>query len=214
MSHKWMRQGQVNILDYLPAFLAKSKHFKNANDADSREHETIRLDLQDLLDQCYVDSATWGLPIWEDLVGITTPTKGYVARRAAVKARLQATYSVTLTFVNDLVNQYVVNNSAVVVDVPSDYRIDIMIHDGQVVSWADMLQALRIWLPAHIGYKIIAQTGTAASIYAGAVVSVCDVYNIEAQSDYGTPEPETANTYTAVAISVADVINIEADIYR
>ena len=209
-----MRQGQVNILDYLPAFLAKSKHFKNANDADSREHETIRLDLQDLLDQCYVDSATWGLPIWEDLVGITTPTKGYVARRAAVKARLQATYSVTLTFVNDLVNQYVVNNSAVVVDVPSDYRIDIMIHDGQVVSWADMLQALRIWLPAHIGYKIIAQTGTAASIYAGAVVSVCDVYNIEAQSDYGTPEPETANTYTAVAISVADGINIEADIYR
>ena len=214
MSHEWMRQGQVNILEYLPAFLAESRHFKNANDADSKEHESIRLDLQDLLDQCYVDSATWGLKIWEDLVGITAPARGYPARRAAVKARLQATYSVTLAFVNDLVNQYVANNSAVVVDVPSDYHIDIMIHDGQVVSWTDMLHALRIWLPAHIGYKIIAQTGAEASAYTGAVVSICDIYNIEAQSDYDTPEPAVAGGYPAVAVSVADGINIEADIYR
>lgn len=208
-----MRQGQVNILDYLPAFLAKSRQFKNANDADSKEHDSIRLDLQDLLDQCYVDSATWGLTIWEDLVGITNPARGYAARRAAVKARLQATYSVTLAFVNDLVNQYVVNNSAVVIDVPADYRIDIMIHDGQVVSWSDMLKALQTWLPAHIGYKIIAQTGASASVYAGVVVSVGDMYNIEAQADYETPEPEVEG-YTGVTVSVADSISIEADIYR
>ena len=214
MSHEWMRQDKVDILQYLPAFLSESRHFKSANDADSQEHESIRLDLQDLLNQCYVDTATWGLAIWEDLVGITSPARGYAARRAAVKARLQAAYSVTLDFVTALVNQYVVNNSAVVVDVPSDYRIDIMVHDGQVLSWEDMLRALRIWLPAHIWYKLIAQTGASVTAYTGTVVSVCDVFNIEAQSDYDIPDINGSNGYLGVAVSVADSIHIDADIYR
>ena len=214
MSHEWMRQNPVDILAYLPAFLAESRQFKSANEADNTEHDTIRLALQDLLDQCYVDTAMWGLTNWEDLVGITKPTRSYASRRAAVKARLQASYSVTLDFMNKLVNQYAFNNSAEVVDVPSDYRIDIMIRDGQVLSWKDMLRALRIWLPAHIGYKIIAQTGATIDEYTGIIVSVCDVFNIEAQSDYDIPDINDSNGYLGVAVSVADSIHIDADIYR
>lgn len=61
--HNWMRQSIVDILQYLPAFLAHSQQFKAANDADSKEHDAIRIDLQDVLDQFYVKSATWGLNV-------------------------------------------------------------------------------------------------------------------------------------------------------
>lgn len=70
--HNWMRQSAVDILQYLPTFLAHSQQFQAANDADSKEHDTIRIDLQDVLDQFYVKSATWGLERWEELCGITT----------------------------------------------------------------------------------------------------------------------------------------------
>ncbi len=208
-----MRQDVVDILQYLPAFLAESTHFKSANDADSKEHDTIRLDLQDLINQCYVDTATWGLATWEDLVGIKKPASTLAARRAAVKSRLQATYSVTLEFMNDVVNQYIANKSAVVVDVPSDYRVDITIYDGQVLSWTDLMRAIRIWIPAHLGYKIIAESNASVNMYTGVAVSLCDIYNIEAQADYETPAPELSS-YTGAVVSVADYQHIDADIYR
>ena len=54
MTHEWMRQDAVDILQYLPAFLSRSPDFKSTNDADSKEHDTIRIAIQDVLDQCYV----------------------------------------------------------------------------------------------------------------------------------------------------------------
>ena len=80
--HNWMRQSIVDILQYLPAFLAHSQQFKAANDADSKEHDAIRIDLQDVLDQFYVKSATWGLERWEDLCGISTKRSAIVCGAA------------------------------------------------------------------------------------------------------------------------------------
>ena len=54
MDNSWMRQDTVNILRYLPEYLVKDTDFKNTNDADSKEHERIRLALQDLSKQFFV----------------------------------------------------------------------------------------------------------------------------------------------------------------
>mgnify|MGYP001679552504 CR=1 FL=1 len=56
MTHDWMRQDAVNILDYLPRFLGMDPNFHATNHADSKEHDRIRLLLQDLLNQVYVDT--------------------------------------------------------------------------------------------------------------------------------------------------------------
>lgn len=45
----FIRWKEVDILAYLPFFIAKDMEFKAISDADSREHERIRLLLMELL---------------------------------------------------------------------------------------------------------------------------------------------------------------------
>ena len=69
---EFIRWKEVDILTYLPLFIAKDLEFKAMSDADSREHERIRLLLIELLKQDNIQSATYALDKWEEFVGITT----------------------------------------------------------------------------------------------------------------------------------------------
>ena len=159
MKHEWMRQKTVDIDQYLPKFLPKSDQFKSTDAADSKEHETIRIDLQDVLDQFYVKSATWGLERWEELVGITTDEKVDTdARRQAILAKLQNPESVTLEFMTNLINRYIADRQGFIITHYDEYRIEILYHGGQVTDYAQLRKDINTYIPAHIGYKLITYT--------------------------------------------------------
>ena len=215
MSHNWMRNNKVDILKYLPLFLSKDKQFKAANDADSKEHDTVRILLQDLLDQCYVNTATWGLDLWEDLVGLPTDTtKSYMTRRNNVLARLNNSYAVTLTFLTKLIDKCIINHSFEIKEVYDDYRIDIEVQDGKVLSWDDLLLDLRIWMPAHIGWRFNARTEVNSSIYVGGSVTVFDEIHINASTDYHIGDIDQADIVPVGMVEVADTIHIGANDYK
>jgi uncharacterized protein YmfQ (DUF2313 family) len=182
MTHEWMRQKVVDILDYLPQFLQKSPLFKGTNDADSKEHETIRLDLQDLLDQFFVESSDWGLERWEDLVGIKTDfTKSLESRRASIIAKLQNPASVTETFLTNLINRYIADKAGYIISYPSEYRIEILYHGGQVLDYEGLRKAIRIYIPAHLGYKLVTITNGSLGVHGAGTVQ-CAIENIVAMS--------------------------------
>ncbi len=180
MTHEWMRQAAVDILRYLPEFLAKSPRFKAANDADSKEHETIRLDLQGLLDQFYVTSATYGLDVWEEMVGITTDESlSYENRRANVLAKLQNPESVTEAFLTELINRYIADKSGTVIYRPETYSADFNVPLLNKEDMAGMTRDVRIYIPAHIGAVYKAHTLTDAENHIAmlkSTVKTVDVY--------------------------------------
>ena len=57
-ANEWMRQQPINVLDYLPKFLGKDPMFKKTADTCSTEHNRLRLALQDLADNFFVNTAT------------------------------------------------------------------------------------------------------------------------------------------------------------
>ena len=62
----WLREKEVNILEYLPEFLPSDKEFKNLSDTLSKEHETIREDLHYLLAEVIITTdSSYGLSLWE-----------------------------------------------------------------------------------------------------------------------------------------------------
>lgn len=153
--HNWMRQSIVDILQYLPAFLAHSQQFKATNDADSKEHDTIRIDLQDVLDQFYVNTATWGLDRWEELVVLPTDKdKDIVQRRVAVLNKLQPVPSVTEKLLKEIVNTYIANRSGSVKSIPEDYAVEIGYDGGQVTDFHALVDAVRTYIPAHLGFLV------------------------------------------------------------
>lgn len=159
MTHEWMRQKMVDILAYLPKFLQKSPLFKGTNDADNREHETIRLDLQDLLNQFFIKSATWGLERWEELCGITTDkTLSDSVRRSTIIDKLQNPGSVTEVFLTNLINGYIADQQGYIISYPREYRIEVLYHGGQITDYEKLRTAISRYIPAHIGYKLVTIT--------------------------------------------------------
>ena len=157
--HNWMRQSIVDIMQYLPAFLAHSQQFKATSDADNKEHDTIRIDLQDVLDQFYVKSATWGLDRWEELCGISTDkTLSDSVRRSTIIAKLQNPGSVTEVFLTNLINGYIADQQGYIISYPSEYRIEVLYRGGQITDYEKLRTAISTYIPAHIGYKLVTIT--------------------------------------------------------
>lgn len=201
MTHAWMRQAAVDILRYLPEFLAKSPRFKAANDADSKEHDTIRLDLQDLLDQFYVASATYGLEEWEEMVGITTDTSlSYEARRANVLAKLRKTESVTEAFLTELINRYIADQQGYILSYPAEYRIEILYHGGQVMDYGKLRGAINTYIPAHIGYKLVTITQANLEFHGAGIVRAYKKELVDMKTGYSL-EANGTTLYAAGFVS-------------
>ena len=161
MDNSWMRQDTVNILRYLPEYLAKDTDFKAVNDADSKEHERIRLALQDLSKQFFVKFATWGLDDWEKLCGIDVDynnSLGYERRRARIIAQLMGTGAMTPERVTALINLFVSPQGATFTPHYDRYTIGVNIPWNSQAYLKDLHEALDKYLPAHIAYYCVART--------------------------------------------------------
>lgn len=163
-----LRNDKVDISRYLPKFLASDKAMFHALAACSTQHEKQRLLLDDLSNQFFIQTATWGLAEWERLVGIETDiSRRLEDRRAEVLAGLRPPESVTEKFLTKLVNQYVSDQQATILSHPESYSIDILYHGGQVLDYTKLRNAVNTYIPAHIGYKLVTIT-TADLRYHGA----------------------------------------------
>ena len=66
----FIRNNPVNIGKYLPVFIQDDKELAGVLQTESAEHNAQRLQLQNILDQFFVDSATWGLSEYEQILDI------------------------------------------------------------------------------------------------------------------------------------------------
>lgn len=186
----FIRDDKVNLSKYLPAFLTKDPEFAAKLATESAAHEEVRQNLDDILKQFFVTTATWGLDDWEDFLGITTDTNKTVdARRQAIIQKINGNNVVTLEFLTRLVNMYVADGQAFIVDHPETYNVDILYHGGQVLDYKALETAVHTYIPAHLGFKLITYT-TGTLIHHGA---------------------GTAQTYTKTAIDMVSgyAINVK-----
>lgn len=203
-----MRADIVDILQYLPSFLNKDKLFRATNDADSAEHDSIRVDLQDLLDQLCVLTATWGIEKWEELVDVT-PQKGtdIESRRAAVLLKLKKPPSVTADFLEKLINQYIADKSGTVTDHPETYTTDFSTPLLDKENMAGMTRDVRIYIPAHIGPVYKAHTLTCAENHVAilkSTVKTIDVYPAAVEQI----QPEST-FYVALAMTTTEELTLQ-----
>ena len=173
---------KIDITRYLPPFLKKDPNFCAVYDSCSWEHENIRKAILDALDQFFVERATWGLEMWERVLGIpTNPLESTEMRRKTIRLKLRQPGSVTDEFMTKLVNQYISDAQGVVLSFPSEYRIEILYHGGQILDYGNLRKSIREYLPAHLGYKLV--TFTSGDLYFHATGSVQNYKKITVDMD-------------------------------
>ncbi len=215
MNDIWLRQDKVNILKYLPYFLSKDSNYKTINNTCDNEHEKIRHHIRDCFDQLFVETATWGLDYWEQFLGLEIDKKvDYKTRRAKIISFMNNRQTVTLEFVNYLINLFVSNKTGYAIDIPEKYLLEIMLPDNKVTDFKALDDVLNVYIPAHIGWKYISYVkpgGINNNIYIGGTITSYFYTEIPADTTYDIGTIENAQCNIIGVIKQANIINIPAD---
>lgn len=180
---QFLRKVPVDLSRYLPAFLSHDPAFSDALNVLSKEHESQRLALIDTAKQAFVETATWGLESWEQMLGIPTNTKlRYTDRRQTIRQKLQGADTVTKEFLTKLLNLYLADRQGDVIDYPEKYEVIFRYHGGQVFDYTNLRTAIRTYLPAHLGYKLSTLTQAKSGLKCFGIARQHNVVKLKVQS--------------------------------
>lgn len=142
------------LAELIPERLRKIPELMAVIGAEEPEAQAAYDAAIDFLAQLNVDTATWGLDLWEFEYGIQTDaSKSLDARRTALKAKMRGAATTTAAQIRRIVNAYTGNDSCEVTEYPREYLVGVSYTlDPSAQERIDACHAsLREALPAHLG---------------------------------------------------------------
>lgn len=143
-----------NLLAYLPPILREAREFKLWNDIVGYELALLSWQMQDLVKQCFIDTATWGLEIWEETYGIETDlSKSFEERREFIKAKKRGQGTVTKKLIKETAEAFS-GGEVEIIEHPESYSFTVQFIGVKgipknMAAFKDMLDTIK---PAHLGY--------------------------------------------------------------
>ncbi|MEG2421727.1 MAG: putative phage tail protein, partial [Oscillospiraceae bacterium] len=147
----------MSLLELLPGFYGGS--LETADLENAIEPEILRLwaDRDGIFDQLNIDTATWGLALWERDLGLPVEAeKPLPFRRSRILSKLRGQGTTTVAMIRNVAESF--SNGAVdVVEHPGDYTFDVQFTGtiGIPPNMDDLSAAIEELKPAHLGYQYI-----------------------------------------------------------
>ena len=151
-----LRRTPVKTLKHLPKFLPIDNDFKNTELISDDEHEKLRLNILDVKNQLFVETATWGLSDWERLLDLSVKENADIEdRRIQILLKLQGANTVSETFMNNLINMFCQDKSGYIIQHNSEYWFELCISGDDEIKWKELLEAVNTYKPAHLGFAVV-----------------------------------------------------------
>ncbi len=121
-------------------------------DSEGGEFDQARAAIADILSQFYLETATWGLDLWEAFLGLRTiPGKPDGQRRSLIVSKIRGMGTVTVAMIQNVAESYV-NGTVDVIDSPSTYSFIVKFVDARGIppNLSDIETAIEEIKPAHL----------------------------------------------------------------
>lgn len=145
------------LIEKYPNLLKDNEIFKLIQKALENEDNFRKRAFQDILNQCFVVSATWGLDEWEELAGlpISRHLKTRIRRQNILNA-LQNRETTTVKVIKNLAESYS-GGECEVTEQNSEYKFTIKFIGvrGEPDSLPALREAIERVKPAHLRYDFI-----------------------------------------------------------
>lgn len=146
----------VDTARYVPAFVSALLEMAELYRAEGYELGTAKCTFSDLVDQCFVQTATWGLLRWEEVYGIATNfSLSYEQRREIILAKMRGQGTTTVEMIRNTAIAFSGGEVEVIED-NAHYNF-IVRFVGQygiprnMQAFKEMLEEIK---PAHLGYTL------------------------------------------------------------
>ncbi|MGE5627838.1 MAG: putative phage tail protein [Solirubrobacterales bacterium] len=139
---------------YVPQFLYNDPILNKIYLAQQAQLNILNDDIQDLINQCFIDTATWSLDIWEEEYGLKT-IAGYNTdyRRTRVKARMRGQGTCTKALIENVAESFSNGEVDVIEDnANSQFIVKFIGVMGIPPNMDDLQAALEDIKPAHLAY--------------------------------------------------------------
>jgi hypothetical protein len=140
------------MLSYVPPYYSTSRIMQALYQAEGLEFDALRDALNQVLDQFFVDTATWYLDQWEsDLALAQNPSLTDDERRWRIKSKIRGYGTATISLVKNVAEAYDRGKVDVIEDFAA-YTVHIWFVDTRGVppNIDDLKAALRAVVPAHL----------------------------------------------------------------
>lgn len=146
----------VDLSKYVPPFVAEYLEMAEIYRTEGYEAAIARYKINDLLDQCFVQTATWGLVRWEEEYGVTTNfALSYEQRREILIAKMRGQGTTTVEMIRNTAVAFAGGEVDVIEDNPNYHFIVRFIGfygiPRNMQAFIDMLEEIK---PAHLGYSL------------------------------------------------------------
>ena len=148
--------GDINLLDYLPSFYHNSNIVKSFIDSNSIEANILKDYVEDLNNNLYVKTATWGLDLFEEELGLTTDESiSYEERRERILAKKRSSGITTKAMIKNTAEAFS-GGEVEVIENFSDYSfivkfVGIKGIPKNLTLFKNMIEEIK---PAHLNYEL------------------------------------------------------------
>ena len=144
------------LLEMLPRCLQNSVDYRNIIHVFSEEIDFLDESYLDIVDQIQIQTATWGLKYWEQVLSLPVEQDGatYAERRISILSKLAA---------NNVVSAADFRNALEIITETLDIRFDIdtstvfitMTYDpAEEYSVQRLEELVSLMMPAHLNYNV------------------------------------------------------------
>jgi hypothetical protein len=144
----------MNLIDMLPSFYHNSDFVKSYMSSQSVEYNFIKESIDDLVNNLYVDTATWGLDYFEEELGLKTDkSKTYEERRERIKAKKIGNGTTTIKMIKDTALAFDCGEVEIT-EMYNDYafKLKFVSEKGRPKNLDDFKNAIDEIKPAHLAY--------------------------------------------------------------
>ncbi|MEH7389662.1 putative phage tail protein [Bacillus sp. JJ1474] len=140
------------MIDYLSLDMRKSNIYQEIFKADSRQIDIFNASIEDIKKQLLIDTATWGLAIYEKELKIKTDlNKPLGERRSVIKSKLRGSGKVDHILIKLVADAY--SNGDVVVSFNGRIVVKFTSLYGIPPNLEDVKNALEDIKPAHLAIE-------------------------------------------------------------
>lgn len=143
--------------DSLPTYYDESPEANAIMQANATEAEFKRAQAEDLLNQLFVSTATWGLDYWDSVLALSPAPRMLIdKRRERILVKLRGSAPATIDNLLKILNAFAQNNDAEIIEYNEEYRFEAYFpaHDGFTINLADVYHAINEVKPAHLEFLI------------------------------------------------------------
>lgn len=144
----------VNLFPLVPEFVSEKKEMHALYDTQGYEVGYLLHVLEDIINQCFISTATWGLARWEKLFKIDTNLLlTYEQRRELLFAKLRGQGTTTVEMIKDTAEAFSGIEVEVIEDAPH-YRFTVRFvgKKGIPQNMQGFITMLETIKPAHLAY--------------------------------------------------------------